>query len=400
MKQVVTETVRYMWRSEKNRLFMVLSTALVVLYAFFVIPNISGEDEINLEMMEREMTGNVVQFEDALDDGLIVPNNLTGTTAYNSLRREYVKQRELMTALSHGDVHRFIDISYRPSNAMSKADDGISQIVFQLLGYELEQPFQRSKNKVYENEVENLTFHIIHDRTSLQQLHLFLIGFGPMLLFIGLIFLISDVHVKDRSLQTQKIGVPMSWQKYTFIQAITALAFVGMFYLALGIVFVLINGILHGFGTFDLPIGYYMPYFELGFLNQENYQAQTIGWFMLQVIPYLAVLGYLFTRLNTLFSLWTKQSVVTMVLGIFTLLFQFIYYGNDSEELLGMDISLFPQTYFDFGKILTGRFEQQLLVEYPNLFTRGLTVLVITALIIELLIFASTKAITRQKFVS
>lgn len=189
MKQVVTETTKYMWRSEKNRLFMILSTALVVLYTFFVIPNISGEDEINLEMMEREMMGNVVQFEDALDDGLIVPSNTTGTTAYSSLRREYVKQRELITALSQGDVHRFIDISYRPSNAMTKADDGISQIVFRLLGYELEQPFQQSKNKAYTNEVENLSFHIIHDRTSLQQLHLFLIGFGPMLLIIGLIFL-------------------------------------------------------------------------------------------------------------------------------------------------------------------------------------------------------------------
>src|SRR5690625_7975767 len=97
--------------------------------------------------------------------------------------------------------------------------------------------------------------------------------------------------------------------------------------------------------------------------------------FLLQAIPYLLLLGYLFTRLNTLFSLWTKQSVVTMVLGIFTILFQFIYYGSDSEELLGIDISLFPQTYFDFGKVLTGRLEQQLLVTIPNLFTRGLLVL-------------------------
>lgn len=400
MKQVVTETVKYMWRSEKNRLFMILSTALVVLYAFTVLPNISGEDEIDLEMMEREMTGNVVQFEGALDDGLIVPNNMTGTTAYNSLRREYVKQRELMTALSHGDVHRYIDISYRPTNSVTKADDGISQIVFRLFGYELEQPYQRNKNKVYENEFENLSFHIVHERTSLQQIHLFLIGFGPLLLMIGLIFLISDVHVKDRSLHTQKIGMPMSWQKYTFIQSLTALAFVSVFYILLAFLFILINGILHGFGTFDLPIGFYLANFDFGFLNQDNFQIETIGWFILRAIPYLGILAYLFTRLNTLFSLWTKQSVVTMVLGIFTLLFQFIYYGSDSEELLGMDISLFPQTYFDFGKVLTGRFEQQLLIEIPNLFTRGLIVLGTTVLIIEMLIFISTKIITRQKFIS
>jgi hypothetical protein len=134
----------------------------------------------------------------------------------------------------------------------------------------------------------------------------------------GLSFLISDVHTKDRTLQTQKIGIPMSWQKYSFIQALTAFGFVSLFYLALLGLFFLLNGVLHGFGSLNLPIGYYEPYFELGFLNQENYQIMPIWTFLLQAIPYLLLLGYLFTRLNTLFSLWTRQSVVTMVLGIFT----------------------------------------------------------------------------------
>ena len=106
MKQIVKETTKFMWRSEKNRLFIVLTTALVILYALFVVPNLSSEDEINTENMEREMTGNVVQFEEALSDGLIVPSSLTGTTAYNNLRREYVAQREVLTALKQGDVRR------------------------------------------------------------------------------------------------------------------------------------------------------------------------------------------------------------------------------------------------------------------------------------------------------
>lgn len=400
MTQVIRETVKYMWRSEKNRLFMALTTALVLIYSLFLVPKISGDIEVDIEMMEREMAGNVIQFEEALDEGLIVPNVLTGTTAYDQWRRESVAQRELLTALKQGDAKRYIEIDYRPTTATEREASGLEQLVFNVFGYELEQPYQTVKNKVYQDEVDPLSFHIVHDRTSLQQIHLFLIGLGPVLLLLGLVFLISDVHVKDRSLQTQKIGIPMSWQKYSFTQALTAFGFVSLFYLFLFGVFFLVNGLLYGFGSFALPIGHYDPNFELGFLNQENYQVETLGRFLLQALPYLLLLGYLFTRLNTLLSLWTKQSVVTMVLGMFLILFQTLYYGRDSAELAEVDLSIFPQTYIDFGKVLTGRLEQQQLVAIPNLYTKGLLVLGATILITEGFIYGSSKKMTRQKFMS
>ena len=400
MTQVITETVKYMWRSEKNRLFMTLTTALVLIYSLFIVPKISGDNEVDIEMMEREMTGNVIQFEESLEEGLIVPSVLTGTTAYDQWRREAVAQRELLTALKRGDVKRYIEIDYRPSTATEKEASGLEQLVFNVFGYELEQPYQTEKNKVYYDEVDPLSFHIVHDRTSLQQIHLFLIGLGPVLLLLGLVFLISDVHIKDRSLQTQKIGVPMSWQKYSFTQALTAFGFVSLFYLFLFGLFFLVNGLLYGFGSFDLPIGYYNPNFEMGFLNQDNYQVKSLGIFLVQAIPYLLLLGYLFTRLNTLLSLWTKQSVVTMVLGMFLILFQTLYYGRDFFELADVDLSIFPQTYIDFGKVLTGRLEQNQLAAIPNLYTKGLIVLGLTILFTEVFIYGSSKIITRQKFMS
>jgi hypothetical protein len=399
MKQVVKETIKYMWRSEKNRLFMGLTTALVLLYTLFVVPNLSSEHEINIEDMELEMMGNVVQFEEALDAGLIVPSSLTGTTAYSSLRQDYVAQREVLTALKQGDVRRYIATTYRPE-ADGSEEAGVEQIAAGLFGYDLEQPFQPAKNRAYLASNENLSFHTVHDRTSLQQVHLFLLGFGPILLLLGLIFLISDVHVKDRTLETQKVGHPLKWQTYTWVQAITALAFVVIFYLALAGVFILLNGLLHGFGTLELPIGYYNAFYERGVENLANFQIQSIGWFFIRALPYLVLLGYLFARINTLLSLWTKQSVVTMAIGMFILLFQFVYYGSEATELLGIDITNFPQTYFDFGKIITGRFEYQVGEAFPNLFTHGLLVLLVTIILIEAFIYLSSKKITRQEFVS
>ncbi len=400
MTQVIKETLRYMWRSEKNKLFMVLSTTLVLLYSLFILPNISGEKEIDLKALEREMNGNVVQFEDALKDGLIVPNILTGTTSYSTLRKESVLQREVLTALKQGDVERYISIPYRPESLQTKDESGLEQMVFNILAYKEEQPYQAQKNQVYVNEVEQLSFHTIHDRTSLQQIHLFMLGLGPVLLLLGLIFLISDIHVKDRSLQTQKIAVPMKWQKYLLIQTLTAIGFVSIFYLFLFSTFFILNGIQYGFGSFNLPIGYHEPFFTQGYMNLDNYQVQTIGWFMLRSFPYLGLLIYLFARLNTLLSLWTRQSVVTMALGIFMILFKYIYYGSNASELAKVDVSYFPPTYIDFGKIITGRFEFQILKTIPNLYSRGLIVLLITILIIELLTYLTSKKITRQIFVS
>lgn len=400
MKETRNETIKYMWRSEKNRLFMVLTTAFILVYSLFVLPNVSGDQEIELDAFEREMNGNIVQFEDALDAGLIVPNMLTGTNAYNVQRREYVAQRELLTALKQGDARRYIAIDYRPESATGRQGSGLEQTVYRILGYEEEQPYQKSKNQAYLDRAEDISFHVVHDRTSLQQIHLFLIGLGPVFLLIGLIFLISDVHVKDRALKTQKIAHPLKWQKYLWVQALTALSFVGIFYLFLLITFIMLNGILYGFGSLTLPIGFHVPFFENGYLNLDNYQVKTIGWFLVRAFPFGILLAYLFTRVNTLLSLWTRQAVVTMVIGMFLILFQFIYYGAGSAELAGIHSSYYPQTYIDFGKVITGRFEFQVAEAIPTLYSRGLFVLSISILLTEVLTYFTSKKITRQIFVS
>lgn len=400
MVGISKETIQYMWRSEKNRLFMALALGFVFIYSLFILPNISGEAEIELDALEREVNGNVVQFEDALDTGLILPNMLTGTSAYILQRKEYIAQRELLTALKQGDARRYLEVNNPPSTNQEFEAQGLEQFAYQIFGYKEEQPYQKQKNQAYLAGIEDISFHLIHDRTSLQQVYLFLIGLGPVLMLIGLIFLISDVHVKDRSLKTQKIAQPIRWQKYLFVQSLTALGFVGVFYFLLSLVFIFLNGILYGFGSFSLPIGYHEAFFDQGYMNLDNYQVKTIGWFMIKALPFIFLLAYLFTRLNTLLSLWTRQAVVTMVMGIFTVLFQFIYYGASPTSLAGTRLTYLPQTYIDFGSIITGRFEFQLLEAIPTLYSRGLLVLLGSILVIELLIYLTSKKMTRQLFVS
>lgn len=398
MKEVFIETYKYMWRNKKNRLFMTIAFVFIILYILFILPNLAGSNEVDIEALERDMYANQQQFEDRLNNGMTVPSLLTGTNAYYLARNEYANQRELLTALRQGDVYRYLAIPYRPSSREELTDNTFGNLDFPILGTEIDEAHQVAKNTYYLNEVENLSFHTVHNRTSIQQLHLFFIGLGPVVLLLSLIFLISDVLAKDRYLKTQKAGVPLKWPVYIFVQSMAALSFVVLFFTAITILFVLLNGLLHGFGTVDLPVGYYRAYFDEGILNQANYTIESAGWFFTTTAPFVFLLFYLMTRLNALFSLIVKHPIVVMVLGMFVVSFQNFYYAEETSHLMGIHLTWFPQTYINFGEVVTGRLEHQLLETIPTIVSRGLLVLAASILVVEILLYLTSKKISRQKF--
>ena len=380
------ETFTYMWRNKKNRLVMLLCLGAVMIHSLIILPNRPGHDEVDMDRLEQQMHSNRQTFEDQLDKGLTVPTFFTGTSAYEVARNEYVNQRELLTALNNGDVRRYLEIPYRP---MVEQSFGEQEGSFSVMGYGKESAFSFAKKDIYLNDTEPLTFHVVHERTSMQQLHLFLTGLGPYVLILLLLFMISDVITKDRALRTQKAGVPINWFKYLFIQSVTALGFVVLFFAALSGIFFLVNGLQYGFGSVDLPVG------AVGEATTAYMAPPTItmevGTFLLQTLPYLIVLLYGFTRLNSLFSLLFRHDIVTFIASVFALLFPFLYYSAGTTDLLGFDLSFYPQTYYHFGDVVTG------LAGMP--YERGLIVLGVTVVILELLNILAATFIKRQQYV-
>lgn len=397
ISEVFTETIKYMWRNKKNRLFMFITVGVVLVHVFFILPNTPGLNEVDVVQLEREMLGNEQTFEDNLAQGQTVPSAFTGTSAYEAAVNEYVSQRQLLTALRQGNAKQYLEIEYRPDIMERELASQELNINVSILGSVSENIFEPLKSQFYINYTEPLSFHTIHERTSLQQIHLFLIGMGPILLFLGTLFLISDVTVKDRKLMTQKAGVPMNWFGYLMIQSVTALGFVLVFYAFLTAVFFLTNGILHGFGTLELPVGVYQYGNGDDIIFSSPLVLSSIGHFLWRVLPYLLLFMYLITRLNTWLSLLFKQEIVVLVAGVFILLFQQFYYGPETSELLGISISWFPQTYLNIGEVVTGRVGEALLM--TDYYSRGLIVLCVTVIIVELLNYLASKWITRQKFV-
>ncbi|MGO1356727.1 hypothetical protein [Alkalibacterium gilvum] len=386
IKQIISETFTYMWRNKKNRLVMVLCLGAVLLHSLVLLPNRPGHDEVDITKLERQMEANKQTFEDQLEKGLTVPTFFTGTSAYEVARNEYVNQRELLTTLKNGDVRRYLETPYRP---LDDENEDEQEEAFSIQGYDKEWYFLNQKTEYYLTKAEPLTFHMVHERTSLQQLHLFMIGKGPYVLLLILLFMISDVITKDRALRTQKAGVPINWFGYLLAQSLTALGFVTLFFTALFSIFILLNGLLYGFGSFAMPVGMIG---EAG----TTYLAPTlttmeIGAFLLKSVPYLVLLMYGFTRLNTLFSLIIKHDIVTFIVSVFILLFPQLYYSAGTEKLLGVPMSFYPQSYYAFGDVITHR------LAFP--YDRGLLVLVMTLVIIEILNYTATKLIKRQAYV-
>jgi hypothetical protein len=342
-------------------------------------PDFNRHHDLDVNGLEDDFIGNTVQAQGAKENGFIVPSLMTGTTAYIEQTHEAGYQRELLTTLRQGDIYRYLESSHMHS--IEEPETSLATLFYDLFG---EDPLFL-KSARYIEEIPNLNFHIVHEITSLQQIHLFLIGAGSLILLAGLIFMISDVHTKDLKLSTQKSGIPMSWSKYLLVQSLAALSFVALFYMFFIGLFYLINGILHGFGSLNYPIS--VPH-------------ETIGWFLIRTIPYIVLLFILFTRLNTLISLWTKHSIVVMAVLIFIVFFSSIYLDVYTGESLSINLAYLPTSYIDFGKIITGNHALSPITSGLTVYSSGLIVLSGFLLVTEIVLYATTKQITRQKFIA
>ena len=208
--------------------------------------------------------------------------------------------------------------------------------------------------------------------------------------------MISDVVTKDRKLTTQKLGVSKNWFTYLMVQSLAALGFVALFFAVITGIFYLVNGIQYGFGFGSLPAGVFEAAPEGEPFHASIWSVIDLSTFFIRALPLLALLLYGFTRLNTLISLIVKQDVVVLIATSFALLFPFLYYGEETTELLGLNISWYPQTYYQVGGAATGMIDA--IVQEPVPYSRGIVVLLVTLLIIEGLNYLTSKLITRQTF--
>lgn len=397
-KVVFVKTFKRMVRNKKNRLVWIIAFLGVLIYSGLILPNTEPMDTVDMERLEIDLLGNQGLMKAQFEAGSTEANNYTGLSTYGEAKNKFEQQRAFKIAVDTGNVRQYIQLNYLPEDLSKEImDDYLKNSEEPMKDLHYDQSNKRLRLNSYLEEIPAITFHLVQEKTAWQQIHLFFLNWGPLIILILTVFLVSDVTTGEREARTQKAGIPYNWRKYLWVQSMAAFCFVCLFFAVVFIWFFLVNGILFGFGSLDLKVPLY-TYSSDYTTNDAVFGLMEIGTFLIKVFPFLVLFIYVMVRLSVLFSLLFKNDVVVLTLGVFAVVFEKLYYSRRMRDILGIDLSFFPQTYIDFGKVVSG--EKNFLLNTSTItMDRGLLVMVGTVLVIESLLVLATKFIHRQRFV-
>lgn len=398
-KIVFLETFKKIYRNKKNRLIFLLAFLGTILYSFIYLPNLNNPLTIDTDELTLETESAYGMKESRLDSGDIAVNSFTGVDTYSLAKYDYEYNFKYYDALQKGDVSRLLEL---------KSGNGVPLFTQAALkdyaeqkhsGQFLEMDFERmviESNLSALRDIENPTTHEFNGKTGIQQLYSFFLNYGPLIILFITIFTASEVLVDDRKHHTLKAGQPLGWRKYIFYQSLSVFFIIMSGFAVLLAFFFLLISLLYGFGDFSLANTHYE--FNGGYrAGEENFFTEPIIAFIMQSLIITAVLVYLFIRLNAALSLVFRHDVIVMIAGLVIVAFNRLYSGGGEDSFLGIGAHLFPQNYFEFGNILSGR--QNFLTLSNNFtFETGLIVLTVTIIITEIILGILAGWMTRQKF--
>ena len=397
---VFLETFKKIYRNKKNRLIFLLAFLGIILYSFLYLPNVNNPLTIDMDELALETESAYGMKESRLDSGDIAVNSFTGIDTYSTAKYDYENNFMFYDALKKGDISRLFEVkstNYVPLFTVEALNDYLER---KHDGQFLEMDFERAiinSNLLTLSEIENPTTHEFNGKTGIQQLYSFFLTYGPLIILFITIFVASEVLVDDRKHHTLKAGQPLGWRTYIFYQSVSMFIIIVTGIALLLTVFFLLISLLYGFGDLSLLNTHY-AYNDGYRAAEENFFAAPVTEFIMQSLILTAILLYLFIRLNALLSLLFRHDVIVMIAGFAIIAFNRLYSGGGEDKFLGIGAHLFPQNYFEFGKILSGR--QNFLTLSNNFtFDTALIVLFVTIIIIEIILGILAGFVTRQKFV-
>lgn len=395
---IFKETAKKIVRNKKNRLMLILSVIGIVLYAFLVVSNNENILTVDKDQIELETYAEYGQKESRLDAGDIAVNSFTGVDTYSMAKREYELNHSFLKTIDEGDIHRLVELqtSQTPSFLMENINEYLDEKYagdFQMKEFERVTIFQQMDAL---GELDNVNSHIYNNKSAFQQLHSFFTGFGPLIILFLTVFVASEILTDDRKHRTIKAGQPVGFRKYIFYQSVTVFLIMTAATAALITLFILVTGLLYGFGPLSLDVTQYV--YQDGYRGEEtNFFDITLSTFLIQSGMLTVILIYLFVRINAVLSLVFRHDIVVMIIGFLLVAFNRIYSGGSEETVLGLPAHIFPQNYFEFGTVLNG-VQNYLTMSDQFTFMNGLIVLAVTIVFIEIILYVIVFWMDRQKF--
>ena len=249
----------------------------------------------------------------------------------------------------------------------------------------------------YEDYLSNdypITYGLMYEKTGLQALQKFLQTNGILFILFCAIFFSSDFLSRDRKNRSVLQGVPLSWYRQLNLKSLSTVIYSLLVVLGTLVAGFIVMSLQFGVGYFDLhvPIMIAQETFTL-----EDYDVISIAVFLGKTLVIVPLLIFLFVRLNVILGLLFKNEWLVLLVSSVILFSDRLFVSRTTRELFGIDISFFPQTYFEFGKIVDG--EKNFLLNTETItYAKGIVVLLVTLAVIELVIFILSKIINKRRF--
>ncbi|REB06116.1 hypothetical protein DVB69_14390 [Sporosarcina sp. BI001-red] len=384
-------------KSKRTIPFLLFIGVLLISYCFLIVPNRETKETFHPDEIRKYLTGLEVEQTQRLKNGNTGIILMTGDPVF--ARNDYY----------HGLFSAFLH-SYEDRNFLR---------YLHLRAYYLESDpsvylhdnslFKRSPYPVkdrehlyhqtmlrYEDYLLNnrpITEAFLFEKTAFQSLQTFLHTYGFYFFLFCAVYFSCDILSRDRSHRTVLQGLPLSWYRQLNLKTLAAFS-----YTLLVLVTVLLAGFFvissqfgFGYGNLHVPIMTAQNTFTI-----EDYGVISMMKFVSLSLAALPLLVLVIIRINVILSLLLKNEWLVLMLGTLVIFSERLYDPRTTREILGIDISYFPQTYFDFGKIVTGEKNFLLNTETITL-AKGVVVLLVAAAIIEAVLFVLSRVVTKRR---
>ncbi|GEL78499.1 hypothetical protein [Tenuibacillus multivorans] len=385
-------------KSKKNLLFIAFIAIILLTYILLMLPKEEHVETVEPEEIKRDLDQVFAQQELRRESGQTYYNRYTGTSYYALRESYYHLHNKILTSIDDDNYRRFTHLRLyyllgNPRSFISSAE-----------GYE-QSPYP-GKDKLhlyyqtllryqsYLDQDQLITYPMIVEKTTLQKLQELLLSSLTYLIIFMAIYFSCDMLVRDKQYQSLTQGLPMSWYRTINLKSLVAFMFTLLTIVGFSLIGAIIISLQYGFGHFNLPIPIKT---DLYGYSLEAYNTMSMGEFSLKSVSFIPLLIFLFIRFNALLSLLVRNTWLVLSVSTIILLSEFIYYDRTVKELFGLDLSYFPQTYFDFGKVVANEKNYLFNVETIT-YSQGLIVIFITIIIVEILLYTMTKLITKRKF--
>lgn len=399
-KSIIIHEFKTISKSKKNILFIISLIVLIFSYSFLVLPTKKTPDSFNHQEVKQEIEDIAAIQKGRESRGATGFHNMAGRAIYAEAQYSYKIKSKLVSAFEDQDFIRFTHLRMKDFAFHGITPDELIISKSPFPGKDTIHLYNQTilRYQGYLEEKLPITYKIIEQKTALQTIQNFLLSSSVLAILFCAIYFSSDMLAKDRQNRTILQGLPISWYRLINLKTFVSFTYTTVILAGLLLISVTVLTILYGFGSFDIHVPIILTEKTGSFGSSLNdYNTLSMAKFLIMAFSFLPILIHLFIRLNAVLSLLFKNAWLVLMISTAILFSERIYFSRTLRDLFGIKISNFPQTYFEFGKIVTG--EKNYLVNIETItYGKGILVLMITLLILEIVLYAGSRIINKRRF--